>query len=616
MVFRGTLFTTGLFCLLWTTVGCQSLWQRDSAQTSLLPSGNNTTPPKTQYIKDSAGFWGLDFGKLEGVGLVTDLRGTGSNPPPSGQRDYLVDELKTYPEIENAMNLVASKDTSMVLVKGLVPPGAKKGDRFDLELILPPKPRLETSSLKYGFLFKTRMRPMVQLGTSVKKGSVAGQGRGSVLVDSLFEPRKDSENEIRGVILGGGILLDDRSFGLSVRSEENALRQATSIAKAINERFTTVTRDGRTGVATPKTDKVIELTIPEGYRLNIGRYSQVIGNIAFDEQPQDRVNRLEQLDLELNEPLTCRDAALRLEAFGPDGVPALRRGLLNSDQEIRFQSAEALAYLGEPDGIDVLLEAATNSPNLRWHALTALSASQSPQAGEALFSLMNVDSAETRYGAFRAFQVRTPNDPLARGEWLADDFYFHEVPSTGPPMVHLSRSKRPEITLFGKDQQLTNDFIFVQNGLTIRADGKGNLLLIRYLPDQQEERRICSTNLSEAIRQLASLNCSYTEMVELLQEAKKNNQLTSRLAINAVPRLNQNRFEPDEFEIAEDKDTGGFFPSLFGSRKEDSPSTPAAKSSEPEELPLERESIGEETRGSDDERLPAPAGDKRDEQQN
>jgi flagellar basal body P-ring protein FlgI len=190
MVFRGTLLTIGLFCLIWTTVGCQSLWQRDGAQTSLLPSGNST-PPTTQYVKDSAGFWGLDFGKLEGVGLVTDLRGTGSNPPPSGQRDYLIDELKTYPEIENAMNLVASDDTSMVLVKGLVPPGAKKGDRYDLELILPPKPRLETSSLKYGFLLKTRMRPMVQLGNTVKKGAISGQGRGSVLVDSLFEPRKE-----------------------------------------------------------------------------------------------------------------------------------------------------------------------------------------------------------------------------------------------------------------------------------------------------------------------------------------------------------------------------------------------------------------------------------------
>lgn len=611
MVLRGTLLTTGIFCLLWISSGCQSLWQRDGVEASLLPS-SNSTEPKTQYVKDSAGFWGLDFGKLEGIGLVTDLKGTGSNPPPSGQRDYLVDELKTYPEIDNAMNLISSKDTSMVLVKGLVPPGAKKGDRYDLELILPPKPRLETSSLKYGFLFKTRMRPMVQLGNSVKKGSVAGQGRGSVLIDSLFESRKDSENDVRGVILGGGILLDDRTFGLKVKGEENPIREATSIAKAINERFTTVTRDGRSGVATPKTDKVIELTIPESYRLNIGRYSQVIGNIAYGEQAQDRVNRLERLDRELNDPDTCRDAALQLEALGLDGVPALRRGLLNSDQEVRFQSAEALAYLGEPDGIDVLLEAATNLPNLRWHALTALSASQSPQAGEALLSLMNVDSAETRYGAFRAFQVRNPNDPLARGEWLADDFYFHEVPSSGPPMVHLSRSKRPEVTLFGKDQQLTNDFIFVQNGLTIRADGKGSLLLIRYLPNQQEERRICSTNLGDAIRQLAALNCSYTELVELLQEAKRNNQLTSRLAINAVPRLNQNRFEPDEFEVADGKDSGGFFPSLFGTRKEESSWNQRAKSTSAEELRLESETADESLQRSDDERLPSPSGEKRD----
>lgn len=578
MVFR-TMLVAAASCLLMAISGCQSFLQREDTKSDLPGMGGAAAGP-TKYVGSTAVFWGLDFGKLEGVGLVTELRGTGSNPPPSGQRDYLIDELKTHPEIDNAMSLVSSPETSMVLVKGLVPPGAKKGDRFDLEVILPPKPRLETTSLKYGFLFKTRLRPMVVLGNSLKKGSVAAQGRGSVLVDSLFEPRQDSENDLRGVILGGGVVLDDRTLGLSIRSEENPIRAATSISRAINERFTTITRDGRTGVATPKSDKVIELSVPENYRLNIGRYSQVISQIAFDEQPQDRVNRLDQLGRELNQLKTCRDAALRLEAMGLDGVPSLRRGLLNSEQEVRFQSAEALAYLGEADGIDVLLEAASNLPQSRWHALTALSASQSPQAAEALLSLMSLESAETRYGALRAFQARSPNDPLAKGEWLADDFYFHEVPSSGPPMVHLTRSKRPEIALFGKAHQLTDDFIFVQNGLTVRADGKGSLLIIRYLPDQQEERRVCSTNLAEAIRQLASLNCSYTEMLDLLQEAKRNNQLTSRLAIDAVPRLDPGRFVPDEFEVVESKEEKQrLLPGIFGKKTGQDPAA--------EELPVE-----------------------------
>jgi hypothetical protein len=463
---------------------------------------------------------------------------------------------------------------------------------------------LETTSLKHGFLFKTRMRPMVVLGNSVKKGSVSAQGRGSVLVNSLFEPRKDSENEVRGVILGGGVVLDDRTLGLSIRTEDNPIRKATSMSRAINDRFTTITRDGRTGVATPKSDKVIELSIPENYRLNIGRYSQVIAQIAYDEPPQLRVNRLEQLDRELNQPVTCRDAALRLEAIGLEGVPALRRGLLNSDPEIRFQAAEALSYLGEADGIDVLLEAASNSPKSRWHALTALAASQSPQAAEALLSLMSVESAETRYGAFRAFQTRSPSDPLAKGEWLADDFYFHEIPSSGPPMVHLTRSKRPEVALFGKEHQFTDDFIFVQNGLTVRADGKGSLLMIRYLAGQQEERRVCSTNLADAIRQLASLNCSYTEMVELLQEARRANQLTSRVAINAVPRINQERFVPDEFEVVEaEAESKGFLPNLFG-RKNDPESGAEELLLEPESQNRAGEASAEESDADD--LLPAP----------
>ena len=131
--------------------------------------------------------------------------------------------------------------------------------------------------------------------------------------------------------------------------------------------------------------------------------------------------------------------------------------------------------------------------------------------------------------------------------------------------------------------------------------------MIRYLPERQEERRICSTNLGEAIRQLASLNCSYTEMLELLQEAQRNNQLTSRLAINAVPRINQNRFLPDEFEVAEDGNSEGFFPNLFSSRRESNASA-TEHANKAEALKPEPESAGAAAEKSEDERLPAPLG--------
>jgi hypothetical protein len=110
--------------------------------------------------------------------------------------------------------------------------------------------------------------------------------------------------------------------------------------------------------------------------------------------------------------------------------------------------------------------------------------------------------------------------------------------------------------------------------------------------------------LADAIRQLASLNCSYTEMVELLQEARRANQLTSRVAINAVPRINQERFVPDEFEVVEaEAESKGFLPNLFG-RKNDPESGAEELLLEPESQNRAGEASAEESDADD--LLPAP----------
>lgn len=545
--------------------GCQSVLSRPAKSVESLANDRS----ETKYVGSQTSAWGLDFGKVEGIGLMTNLAATGSNPPPSGQREFLLDELKTYPEIENPMTLVSSLDTSMVLVRGLVPPGAKKGDRFDLEIVLPPKPRSETTSLKYGFLYKTRLRPMAQLGGKVRLGNVMATGLGSNVVDSLFEVRQDQDNELRGLVLGGGVAMEDRTLGLTVRNSENSVRTATAIARAINERFTTITAEGRTGVAVAKNDKVIELLVPENYRSNVGRYFQVLAEVAFDESPQARVNRMEELSRELSHPATCRDAALRLEAIGPDGLPALKRGLASSHPEVQFVAAESLAYMSDSDGLAIMEQVAETQPAFRWHALTAIAALRNAAATSSLMRLLNVESVETRCGALRALQTAAPNDPLAKGECLADDFYFHSIASTATPLIHISRSKRPEVALFGLDQPVASDFVFAGKGLTVKSSGGGEFLLIRYLPQGGEERRVTSTQLGDLIRGLAALDCSYTELIELLQEAAAQQKLTGRLVIDAMPHPNPNRFQPDEFESAgaEGATEGNRLTRLFSSRQ-------------------------------------------------
>ena len=99
----------------------------------------------------------------------------------------------------------------------------------------------------------------------------------------------------------------------------------------------------------------------------------VIMNIAYDEHDSKRVNRMDLLDQQISNPDLARVAALRLEALGDEGVPALKRALRHHDSEVKFHAAQALCYLGEPDGIKILEDMAKTEPVFRWHALTALS---------------------------------------------------------------------------------------------------------------------------------------------------------------------------------------------------------------------------------------------------
>ena len=73
-------------------------------------------------------------------------------------------------------------------------------------------------------------------------------------------------------------------------------------------------------------------------------------------------------------------------------------------------------------------------------------------AYDALRSLLEVKSAETRYGAFRSLWAMNEHDPFLHDEKLSDQFHYHVLDVPGPDMVHVTQSHLPEIVLFGKDQ--------------------------------------------------------------------------------------------------------------------------------------------------------------------
>ncbi len=227
---------------------------------------------------------------------------------------------------------------------------------------------------------------------------------------------------------------------------------------------------------------------------------------------------------------------MELEAIGDEAVRILKTGLASSDPEVKFYSAEALAYLDCEAAAQPLADAARDEPAFRWHALTALSTMDHVEAYEALTDLLHVPSAETRYGAFRALRTRNPDDPLVRGEALAGDFIYHMIPSNGPPMVHFSMTRRPEVVLFGHNQtMLPPAFLFAGREIMVKGLQNGQMRVSRFQAGQPDEETLTvDANTNAMIRAIAQMGGGYAEVLQAVTEAKNSGYLDSRVVINAA----------------------------------------------------------------------------------
>ena len=494
-------------------------------------------------VKDVSVPWGLNYLTLEGVGLVTGLAKTGSDPPPSPQRTSLISDMQTY-EVKNPNMVLSSAETSLVLVRGFLPPGVRKGDRYDVEVRIPS--RSETASLRGGWLMRARLREAAILENALRTGHVEGLVEGQVLIDAVFEGNTDKVRETRGRVLGGGVALTSRPIGLAVKSEQHSIRTSSQAGAAINARFHTYDRGIKRGVATPKRDNFIELEVHPRYKHNLVRYVRIIQNIAVTESPTERIRRLEQLERKLLEPATSATAALQLEAIGKEAVRILRKGLTSSDAEVRFYAAEALAYLDEAAAADVLAETARTMPAFRWHAIAALSAMEHVGAYDALASLFHVPSAETRYAAFRALRAKNPLDPLVRGQSFSDQFTYHTLDTTGPTMIHLSRSRVAEIVLFGQNLDLRPPaFLYAGKNILLKEADEGRIKVSRFAVGEDDRHHFCTTKLDDVIRTIVQIGGGYDEVVECIQEAKRKDYLEPRVVVDALPRVNREHRRKD-----------------------------------------------------------------------
>ncbi|ADG67003.1 flagellar P-ring protein [Planctopirus limnophila DSM 3776] len=507
------------------------------------------TKTETPLIGTYASFAGLEPVILEGVGLVVGLNGTGGDPAPSQFRSLLLEDMKRR-NVPNPNQILASPNTALVVIKAYLPPLIEKGATIDVEVKIPES--AQATSLEGGYLLDCDLTEHAFVpGRGVLEGHTFAKAKGPILTSSVLGGSK-SEVELQkrmGRVLGGATVLRERDLAIFLRNDVRSVRNSSRIAEAIGIRFHDYDKSGiKVSMAEAKTDQKIILKIHPTYRENYPRYLQVIRSIAFRETTVTRRVRLQKLAKDIFEPDKAESASLQLEAVGKDAIPTLKGALEAPLLECQFYAAVALAYLGDTSGVDVLEKCVREEPAFRVFALSALSTIEDAESYVKLRELMSEPTAETRYGAFRAMWTASREEPFIRGIPLKDKQYqLHVLKTTGQPMTHVTLRTRPEIVLFGADQEfIAPMYATAGRGIMVTIPpGSRTVSVAKFAVGQADERKETSLKVADVIYAAAEMGASYPDIVQLLVQANRQQNLPGEFAMDALPKAGRFYSRPD-----------------------------------------------------------------------
>jgi hypothetical protein len=192
-----------------------------------------------------------------------------------------------------------------------------------------------------------------------------------------------------------------------------------------------------------------------------------------------------------------------------------------------------------------------------------------------LRKLMDEPEIELRYGAFNALRTLDANDAFLghlqvvdepkhednedepsdsmavaitnasrrRNAHRDDPFNLYVVDSEGPPLIHISRSRRSEIVVFGRDQKLLPPIVLDTGTIFLNAAASDDKLeLSKIVPNRFTDADVKTTTsleLADVVRKTANLGATYPQIVAILENAKRQRNLAGDLVVDAVPVSNR-----------------------------------------------------------------------------
>jgi hypothetical protein len=517
-------------------------------------------------VGELAAVSGADPILVQGFSLVTGLKGSGGAVLPQSLREEMIKELSRR-GIREPQRVLADPDNAVVEVAGLIPPGAAKGERFDLAVA--PARGTDTFGLEGGFLLQT------DLGTSETNrggtyvGSIMADGKGPVFVSPFLLPsdkptpaptggprpitRDESAGNVAsgsaasatasttksdprlGRVLGGGRNIAARSLTLQVIDPSS--RAADQIIRQINARF----NDAAVGRIDPS---VITLHIPRSYAHDKVRFCNVVGSIFLSDNPAQRDEHLRELVRQLRIPAERDSAAYGLEAFGKVCVPLLEPLQNDPDPAVRFYAARTLTYVGATDTATTLEQfVRDDSSPFQEQAVRAFGEIAGGGMGP-LMAAFDARNPTVRFAAYQTLDRVSPN--LLPTVHIEDRMDLALVPSKTEPFVFVARQIRPLIVIFGRVEIKPPLMISTPRYLVTASEGSTKATLIS---KALGGRQAIETNLSVAdiVATMAGppnatsespepkgLDLAYSDIVGFLDQAHNEGAMNAPIVLEPV----------------------------------------------------------------------------------
>jgi hypothetical protein len=500
---------------------------------------------------------------VSGFGVVSGLDNTGDSTAPTLVRNYIINQMlkhgvssknitgqaKITPEM-----YLADPSFAIVEVNGLLPPGIRKGQRFDVQVGAIKDST--TTSIAGGGLWRTDLRlngaDPRDPGGAV---NVFARCEGPIFVNPAYALERNSSDpgvkrSLRfGQILDGGKSEDDRPLGLRLLEPQYSMARA--IERRIDQRFQKqidrIKPNNVPGLAEAQDDGVVNFYIPMVYEGDWDHFAGVITHLYMNDSAEYATNKAVLLADEAVKPdAKLMDISYCWEGLGAPALAVIRdRDLMMSKApDIAFAAARAAAFLGDPAAPMVLARMArTDDHPFQLNAIRTLAGlTNSPALNEQIRPLLDSEKTLVRLEAYKMLARNEDNSIFSRE--IQNRFRLDIVPSKGTPFIWATRRGGPRIAIFGRQTAVEPPatFSMLSNRLTISSDPGLATVTIFYRPPTPGAAKapnpikvVSRPDIAEIVARLGGegfegdkpFDFNYGEVVAILSKMADSKKLTA-----------------------------------------------------------------------------------------